>query len=84
MNLSHIAILKIKSANYRCLISSIIKRKAINLMQYIELTKNRNIKHKNLLSHIKMNKEILTFGDNEIEKNNKFYHHKISFRQKKL
>ena len=32
--------------------------------------KKRNImKHKNLLSHIKMGKEILTFGDNEIEKN---------------
>ena len=26
------------------------------------------MKHKNLLSHIKMGKEILTFGDNEIEK----------------
>ena len=33
------------------------------------------IKHKNLLSHIKMGKEILTFGDIEIEKN-KFYCHK--------
>ena len=29
--------------------------------------------YKNLLSHIKMGKEILTFGDTEIEKN-KFYH----------
>ena len=33
------------------------------------------IKHKFLLSHIKMDKEILTFGDTDIEKN-KFYHHK--------
>ena len=27
------------------------------------------IKHKNLLSHIKMGREILTFGDIETEKN---------------
>ena len=33
------------------------------------------LKNKNLLSHIKMGKEILTFGNIEIEKN-KFYHHK--------
>ena len=35
------------------------------------------IKHKNLLSHIKMSKEILRFIDTEIEKN-KFYRHKSS------
>ena len=34
------------------------------------------VKHKNLLSHMKVGKEILTFGDIEIEKN-KFYHSKI-------
>ena len=34
------------------------------------------IKYKSLLSHIKMNKEILIFGDVEIEKRN--YHHKSS------
>ena len=33
------------------------------------------MKYKNFLSHIKIDKEILTFGDIEIEKN-KFYHHK--------
>ena len=33
------------------------------------------MRHKNLLSHVKMRKEILTFADIEIEKN-KFYHHK--------
>ena len=32
------------------------------------------IKHKNLLSDIKMGKNMLTFGDIEIERNN-FYHH---------
>ena len=48
-------------------------------MQNINLTeKKRNIiKHKNLLSHIKMSKKILMFGDIETEKN-KFYRHKSS------
>ena len=36
------------------------------------------MKHKNLLSHIKMGKEILTFGDIEIEKN-KFYQIRLLF-----
>ena len=34
------------------------------------------IKHTNLLSHIKMSKEIIAFGDIEIEKH-KFYRYKI-------
>ena len=33
------------------------------------------LKHKNLLSHIKMGKEILMFGNTEIKKN-KLYRHK--------
>ena len=46
-------------------------------MQNINLTerKQRIIKHKNLLSHIKMDKDILTFSEIQIEKI-KFYHHK--------
>ena len=39
--------------------------------------KKQNLaEHKNLLSDIKMGKEILTFGHIEIKKKN-FYHHKI-------
>ena len=38
MNLSNIAILNIKGADYRCTISGIIKNEAINLMQNIDLT----------------------------------------------
>ena len=38
MNLSNIAILNIKGADYRCIISGVIKREAINLMQNINLT----------------------------------------------
>ena len=45
-------------------------------MQNVDLTKKKQsiIKQKNLLSHINMDKEILTFGDIEIEKS-KFYRH---------
>ena len=46
-------------------------------MQNANLTEKKRsiIKHKNLLSRIKMDKEILTFGDIEIEKS-RFYHYK--------
>ena len=64
--LSDIAILNIKSADYYCIIKRLSKPETINLMQ--------NIKHKNLLSQIKIVKEILKFGDTEIGKN-KFYDH---------
>ena len=39
MNISDIAILNIKSADYRCIISGINKNKVINLMQNAGLTK---------------------------------------------
>ena len=69
MNLSDIVILNIKDSEYHCVISLISKNKAIRLMQNADLTKkNETLKHKNLLSPIKMVKEILTFGDIEIEK----------------
>ena len=47
-------------------------------MQNADLTeKKRNIiKHKNLLSRIKMCKEILTFGNTKTEKN-KFYRNTV-------
>ena len=38
MNLSDITILNIKDADYRCIISSVSKREAINLMQNVYLT----------------------------------------------
>ena len=47
------------------------------LMQNVDLTKKwNNMKHKNLLSNIKLGKEILTFAYIEIEKNF-FYRNKI-------
>ena len=39
MNLSDIAILKIKNADYRCIISRINKSEAINLLKNTDLTK---------------------------------------------
>ena len=41
MNLTNIAILNIKSADYRCIISGISKNEAINLMQDANLIKKR-------------------------------------------
>ena len=60
MNLSDIDILNIKGSDYRCIISRISKNEAINLMQNVDLTEKKQniIKHKNLLSHIQMDKEI--------------------------
>ena len=52
MNLSNIAILSIKGANYHCIISRISESEAINLMQNTDLTQKSGtlkIKHKNVL-----------------------------------
>ena len=57
-----------KGFDYHC-ISRIGKNEAINLIQNPDLTeKSGAYKRKNLLSHVKMDKEILTFGNIEIEK----------------
>ena len=50
-------------------ISLISNHEVINLMQNADLTEKKwsIIKHKNLLLHIKMGKEILTFGGIEIK-----------------
>ena len=46
MNLSDIAILNIKSADYCCIISGIGKNETINLMQNADLTEKNEKKHK--------------------------------------
>ena len=78
MNFSEFAILNIKGSDYRFIISRISRNEAKNLMQNTNLTKKtwNILKHKNLLSRIKIDKETLTFGNIEIEKN-KFYCYKI-------
>ena len=69
INLSDNVALKIKNAYYCYIISGIGESEATNLMQNIKLTEeSRYHKHKNLLSYIKMGKEILMFPDIEIEK----------------
>ena len=52
-------------------------------MGNIDLTKKKQniIKHRNLLSHIKMNKETLRFASTEMKKNI-FYCHKSPFFEK--
>ena len=67
MNLSNIAILNIIGADCRCIIIGISKSKA----KFRFDQKKRNIiKHKKLLSHIKMGNEVLNFGNIEIEEIN--------------
>ena len=70
MNLSDTAILNIKDSDYCCIISLINKNEAVNIMQNADLTEKSRIlwNIKNLLSSIKIGKEILTFGDIEIER----------------
>ena len=74
MNLTNIALLTIKSANYCCIISGISKSETINVLQNIDLIEKKwNIlNYKNLSSHMKMVKEISTFDDLETEKKNFF------------
>ena len=59
MNLSYIAILNIKGADYCCVISGISKSETIKLMQNIDLSKKKGniLKHKNLLPQIKLVKK---------------------------
>ena len=69
MNLSDIAILNIKGSDYSSIISLISKKwgHRLNAKCWFDWKKRNIIKHKNLLSHIKTGKEILTFGNIEIE-----------------
>ena len=66
-SLGDIAISNIKGVDYRCIISGIDKSEAINLMLNIDLTEKTRILY-DILWHIKIGKEVLTFGDIEIEK----------------
>ena len=74
MNPRDTAILTFKGSDYRCIISLISKNEDIkfNAIYWFGCKKWNIIKHKNLLSHIKMCKEILMFANIEIE-NKKFY-----------
>ena len=61
-----LAILNLQNADYRCVISEIIKNEAINLMQYL-LKKRDILKYKNV-SYINMSEKMLTFGKIGIKK----------------
>ena len=66
-NLSDIAILNIKCADYRCINSGISKNEANAKYRY-DRKRWSIINYENSLSHIKMGKEISTFGNVETEK----------------
>ena len=69
MNLNDFTILNIKASDYRWIISLISKDEAIKLLQNADLTgKKLKIIKSNLFSYIKMGKEILMFGNIDIEK----------------
>ena len=59
--LSDSAILSIKGFYYRFIVSVISKNEAINLMKNLDFNKKNIKKHKNLLTVVKLGKEILTF-----------------------
>ena len=65
MNLKNIAILNIKVADYRCIISEIRKNEAISVIQNADLNEKRGTLQntKSLFSYIKMSREYLTFED---------------------
>ena len=77
MKPSDTAILNIKGSDYHCIISSVSKNEAVNFLQNADLTEKRGTLQNinNLFSYIKMDKDILMFGNIEIEKN-KFYNPK--------
>ena len=79
MNLSDIAILNIKGSNYRYIVSLISKwGHKVNAKFWFDRKKWSIIKHKNLLSLIKMGKENLSFGNMEMKKS-KIYRHRVLF-----
>ena len=75
MNLTNISILSIKSYDYLCIVNLFRKNEVIfkilklNAKCLFDQNKHNIIEHKNLLSDLKMHKEILTFGNIKIEKN---------------
>ena len=76
MNLSNIAILNIHSAYYRFTNSGISKSETIKVMPNIDLIqREEHYKTLKFIFTYKMDKEILAFGDVEIEKD-KFYSYK--------
>ena len=50
MNLSNIAILKIKNVNYQCIITEISKSEAIKLLENIDLTEKKKKKKRKIIN----------------------------------
>ena len=77
VNFNDVAIVIVKENDYRFFdILYISKDEAINLLRNADLAeKAEHLKHKNILSHIKLDEEIITFGYIETEKH-EFHHYK--------
>ena len=75
VNLSNTTILNNKSADFRCIVSDAWHQ--LNARCRFDQKKQINIKYKNLLSYIKVGKEISMFGNIEIKKNT-FFRYKSS------
>ena len=73
--INNIAILNIHGVNYCCIISGISKSETINLFKNADFIEKRGtfMKHKKII--FIMTKEIITFGDIQIEKR-KFHYSK--------
>ena len=76
MNLNNIAVLNIKGSDYCCIITRISKNEIISFMQNVDLIgRNGALKNRKIYYPIrKISKEILAFGDIEIEENVLYCH----------
>ena len=79
-NLDDKAIWKLYDIDYRCVVTSITKREAIKLQNINLKEKTRTLKH-TILSSIKKDKEVLTFGHIEIEKHNSYLYKNPVFKK---
>ena len=68
VNLSDIAILNVQGSDYGCIITSISKNEAINLLQNADLTEKRGTIWIFLKVYIKMEKTIIKFDYIKIPK----------------
>ena len=77
INLEDIGILSIHGVDYHFNIYGNIKNDAVNFLQNANLNEKRNVIKIKIITMFKMGKEIVTFGDIEVEKH-KFHQHKKS------
>ena len=74
VNLNDIAILKINRATLYCSINEDSKSDAVNLLQNVNLTKEKGVlqkfKNQKIFTIYKMGEKIITFGDIKVKNTN--------------